>query len=106
MSSSAYGASFAGGAFDFVGFLKQPQTILRCLSWVSDDTDTLASGLASCQGVAPNRCELLLSALIRHPDGSLAPRAVVSGFNPSFRLKCETKVSLIKNLVCLFFSIG
>lgn len=49
MSSSAYGASFAGSGFDFVGFLKQPQTVLRCLSWVSDDTDTLASGLASCQ---------------------------------------------------------
>lgn len=49
MSSSAYGSSFAGGAFDFVGFLKEPQTILRCLSWVSDDTDKLASGLASCQ---------------------------------------------------------
>ncbi|TWW70040.1 synaptogyrin-2a [Takifugu rubripes] len=34
MQSSAYGASLAGGAFDFVGFLKQPQTVLRCLSWL------------------------------------------------------------------------
>ncbi|XP_068191957.1 synaptogyrin-2a [Antennarius striatus] len=34
MQSGAYGASFAGGAFDFPGFLKQPQTILRCLSWI------------------------------------------------------------------------
>ncbi|XP_023659448.2 synaptogyrin-2-like [Paramormyrops kingsleyae] len=34
MDSSAYGASLAGGAFDFLGFLKQPQTIVRILSWV------------------------------------------------------------------------
>lgn len=33
---SAYGASLAGADFDIVNFLKQPQTILRCLSWVSD----------------------------------------------------------------------
>ncbi|XP_037648685.1 synaptogyrin-2a [Sebastes umbrosus] len=34
MQSTAYGASLAGGAFDFISFLKQPQTILRCLSWL------------------------------------------------------------------------
>lgn len=50
MQSSAYGASLAGGAFDLENFVKQPQTILRCLSWVSDSTETLtlASLLASC----------------------------------------------------------
>lgn len=32
--SSVYGASLAGGSFDFVKFVKQPQTILRFLSWV------------------------------------------------------------------------
>ncbi|KAI1886462.1 hypothetical protein AGOR_G00196000 [Albula goreensis] len=31
---SAYGASLAGGNFDFVAFLKQPQTIARLLSWL------------------------------------------------------------------------
>lgn len=34
MESSAYGASLAGGAFDFGSFIKQPQTIARLLSWV------------------------------------------------------------------------
>lgn len=34
MQSSAYGASLAGGAFDLESFVKQPQTILRCLSWI------------------------------------------------------------------------
>ncbi|XP_040046933.2 synaptogyrin-2a [Gasterosteus aculeatus] len=34
MQGSAYGASLAGGAFDVVNFARQPQTILRCLSWV------------------------------------------------------------------------
>ncbi|XP_061556326.1 synaptogyrin-2a [Phycodurus eques] len=34
MQSNAYGAPLAGGAFDFVSFLKKPQTILRCLSWL------------------------------------------------------------------------
>uniref|UniRef100_UPI0037E83C7D synaptogyrin-2a n=1 Tax=Semicossyphus pulcher TaxID=241346 RepID=UPI0037E83C7D len=34
MQSSAYGASLAGGAFDLENFIKQPQTILRCLSWL------------------------------------------------------------------------
>lgn len=48
MQNSAYGASLAGGAFDLANFLKQPQTILRFLSWVSDFTETLASQLASC----------------------------------------------------------
>ncbi|XP_062868641.1 synaptogyrin-2b [Trichomycterus rosablanca] len=32
--TTAYGASLSGGSFDFVNFLKQPQTILRLLSWV------------------------------------------------------------------------
>lgn len=35
MQGSAYGASLSGGAFDLENFVKQPQTILRCLSWVS-----------------------------------------------------------------------
>lgn len=51
MQSSAYGASLAGGAFDFPSFVRQPQTILRCLSWVSDSTETLTLAsklLASC----------------------------------------------------------
>ncbi|XP_069005154.1 synaptogyrin-2a [Embiotoca jacksoni] len=34
MQGSAYGASLAGGTFDFLSFVKQPQTILRCLSWL------------------------------------------------------------------------
>lgn len=34
MQSSAYGASLAGGAFDLGAFIKQPQTIIRCLSWL------------------------------------------------------------------------
>lgn len=41
MEGGAYGASFAGGAFDFQSFLKLPQTILRLLSWVSH-TEALA----------------------------------------------------------------
>lgn len=60
MQSSAYGASLAGGAFDLQSFVKQPQTILRCLSWVSDSTETLASKLASQLShhrVYVNRCE-------------------------------------------------
>ncbi|KAM7371947.1 hypothetical protein PAMP_009147 [Pampus punctatissimus] len=34
MQGNAYGASLAGGAFDLESFLKQPQTILRLLSWL------------------------------------------------------------------------
>ncbi|MBN3313454.1 SNG2 protein, partial [Atractosteus spatula] len=34
METGAYGAAKAGGAFDFPTFLKQPQTIIRFLSWV------------------------------------------------------------------------
>ncbi|KAG5853510.1 synaptogyrin-2b [Anguilla anguilla] len=33
-AASAYGASLAGGQFDFWAFIKQPQTILRLLSWL------------------------------------------------------------------------
>lgn len=33
--TSVYGASLAGGGFDFQKFVKQPQTIVRLLSWVS-----------------------------------------------------------------------
>lgn len=33
--ASAYGASLAGGGFDFSKFVRQPQTIVRLLSWVS-----------------------------------------------------------------------
>lgn len=33
--ASAYGASLAGGGFDFHKFAKQPHTIVRFLSWVS-----------------------------------------------------------------------
>ncbi|XP_016325422.1 synaptogyrin-2-like [Sinocyclocheilus anshuiensis] len=34
METSAYGASLAGGAFDFWSFLKRPQTIARLFSWL------------------------------------------------------------------------
>ncbi|XP_059405505.1 synaptogyrin-2-like [Carassius carassius] len=34
METSAYGASLAGGAFDFWSFVKRPQTIARLLSWL------------------------------------------------------------------------
>ncbi|XP_051570470.1 synaptogyrin-2a [Myxocyprinus asiaticus] len=34
METSAYGASLAGGAFDFSSFIKQPQTLLRLFSWL------------------------------------------------------------------------
>lgn len=34
MEGGAYGASFAGGAFDLQNFMRLPQTILRILSWV------------------------------------------------------------------------
>ncbi|XP_036400815.1 synaptogyrin-2-like [Megalops cyprinoides] len=33
-TASAYGASLAGGSFDFMTFIKQPHTMLRLLSWV------------------------------------------------------------------------
>ncbi|XP_029007904.1 synaptogyrin-2b [Betta splendens] len=32
--ASAYGAPLAGGGFDFYKFIRQPQTIVRVLSWV------------------------------------------------------------------------
>uniref|UniRef100_A0AAQ4RQC3 Synaptogyrin 2b n=1 Tax=Gasterosteus aculeatus aculeatus TaxID=481459 RepID=A0AAQ4RQC3_GASAC len=32
--ASAYGASLAGGGFDFYKFVRQPQTIVRVLSWI------------------------------------------------------------------------
>ncbi|XP_034399183.1 synaptogyrin-2b [Cyclopterus lumpus] len=32
--ASAYGASLAGGGFDFYKFVRQPQTIVRILSWI------------------------------------------------------------------------
>lgn len=32
--ASAYGASLAGGGFDFHKFVRQPQTIVRLLSWI------------------------------------------------------------------------
>lgn len=32
----AYGAGKAGGAFDPVTFIQQPQTIIRIVSWVSE----------------------------------------------------------------------
>lgn len=35
----AYGAGKAGGAFDPVTFLQQPQTILRIVSWVREMTN-------------------------------------------------------------------
>ncbi|TSL68212.1 Synaptogyrin-2 [Bagarius yarrelli] len=34
METTAYGASLAGGSFDFVKYIKQPLTILRILNWV------------------------------------------------------------------------
>ncbi|XP_012692985.1 synaptogyrin-2a [Clupea harengus] len=35
MESGAYGASLAGGSFDLMSFVKQPQTIVRLLCWLS-----------------------------------------------------------------------
>uniref|UniRef100_A0A4W6CH06 Synaptogyrin 2b n=1 Tax=Lates calcarifer TaxID=8187 RepID=A0A4W6CH06_LATCA len=32
--ASAYGASLAGGGFDIYKFIRQPQTIVRVLSWI------------------------------------------------------------------------
>ncbi|KAK5866521.1 hypothetical protein PBY51_020707 [Eleginops maclovinus] len=32
--ATAYGASLAGGGFDFYKFIRQPQTIVRILSWI------------------------------------------------------------------------
>ncbi|KAG9337899.1 hypothetical protein JZ751_027552 [Albula glossodonta] len=34
METGAYGASLAGGTFDVMNFLQQPQTIVRVLSWL------------------------------------------------------------------------
>nr|XP_014350483.1 PREDICTED: synaptogyrin-3 isoform X2 [Latimeria chalumnae] len=34
MEGASYGAGRAGGDFDFVAFIKQPQTILRIISWI------------------------------------------------------------------------
>ncbi|KAI4880731.1 hypothetical protein NFI96_024528 [Prochilodus magdalenae] len=34
--TSVYGAALAGGSFDFMKFIKQPQTVLRLLSWRPD----------------------------------------------------------------------
>lgn len=34
MESGVYGASLAGGSFDPMSFLKQPQTVVRLLSWL------------------------------------------------------------------------
>ncbi|XP_072299380.1 synaptogyrin-2a [Eucyclogobius newberryi] len=34
MQNTAYGDSFAGGAFDLVSFFKKPQSILRMISWL------------------------------------------------------------------------
>ncbi|XP_043089193.1 synaptogyrin-2a [Puntigrus tetrazona] len=34
METSAYGASLAGGAFDFWSFVRRPQTVARLLSWL------------------------------------------------------------------------
>lgn len=48
MQGGAYGASFAGGAFDIQSFLRQPQTILRCLSWVSHAEALASKKLANC----------------------------------------------------------
>ncbi|MEQ2240426.1 hypothetical protein ILYODFUR_014712 [Ilyodon furcidens] len=38
----AYGAGKAGGAFDPVTFLQQPQTILRIVSWVNRAEEKLS----------------------------------------------------------------
>lgn len=34
--ATAYGVSLSGGGFDFYKFIRQPQTIVRVLSWVSE----------------------------------------------------------------------
>lgn len=71
MQNTAYGASFAGGAFDLASFVKQPQTILRLLSWVSDCTEIIHGNmLASIPAVASslpgfcNRWKTSMSILI------------------------------------------
>lgn len=33
--ASAYGVSLAGKGFDFYKFVREPQTVVRLLSWVS-----------------------------------------------------------------------
>lgn len=37
----AYGAGKAGGAFDPITFFQQPQTIIRIVSWVSQEVGSL-----------------------------------------------------------------
>lgn len=36
--ASAYGVSLAGKGFDFNKFVRQPLTVVRVLSWVSEST--------------------------------------------------------------------
>ncbi|XP_063326730.1 synaptogyrin-2a [Pelmatolapia mariae] len=59
MQNSAYGASLAGGAFDLANFLKQPQTILRFLSWIFSIVvfaTITAEGYTNTQTKAENQC--------------------------------------------------
>lgn len=92
MQSSAYGASLAGGTFDFLDFLKQPQTVLRFLSWVSDYTETLASKLARCHRPNFNRCGLLESTQTNQSNSLLASWAADSRYELGFRLNFKRNV--------------
>ncbi|XP_066498871.1 synaptogyrin-2a [Hoplias malabaricus] len=59
METSAYGASLAGGSFDFESFIKQPQTILRVLSWIFSIVvfaTITAEGFMNTQGVPNSKC--------------------------------------------------
>lgn len=46
--ASAYGASLAGRGFDLNKFVRQPQTIVRFLSWVSARLDHIVDISAAC----------------------------------------------------------
>ncbi|XP_028311849.1 synaptogyrin-2a [Gouania willdenowi] len=59
MQSGAYGASLAGGAFDILSFVKQPQTILRLLSWLFSIVvfaSVTAEGYINTQKEPTNKC--------------------------------------------------
>lgn len=58
--ASAYGASLAGRGFDLNKFVRQPQTIVRFLSWVSarldnivDIADSIVDISAACCAASP-----------------------------------------------------
>lgn len=59
MQNTAYGASFAGGAFDLASFMKQPLTILRLISWLFSIVvfaTITAEGYTNLKTGADDRC--------------------------------------------------